>query len=88
MPRGRKKITAGATMLEVYTNELNRLTMLEAEMVANLNACRDEIKKYKDLILQEEMKELKALMNEKNISFDDVKTLLENHEPMIEGTEE
>ena len=66
-------------MIEVYTNELTRLTMLEKEMVANLEACRDEIKKYRDLILQEEMKELKSIMDDKNISFEDVKNMLEKH---------
>lgn len=77
MPRGRRKVEV--PMMEVYTNELTRLTMLEKEMVLNLESCRAEIKKYKDLILQEEMKELKSIMEGKNISFDEVKLLLENH---------
>ena len=80
MARGRKKAVTGVTMLEVYTNELNRLTLLEAEQVKNLEECRAEIKKYKDLILQEEMKELKSIMDEKNISFEELKDMLENRE--------
>ena len=80
MARGRKKLVTGVTMLEAYTNELNRLTMLEAEQIKNLEECRAEIKKYKDLILQEEMKELKSLMDEKNISFEELKDMLENRE--------
>ena len=86
MARGRKK--AEIPMLEVYTDELNRLTILEKEMVENLEKCRTEIKKYKDLILQEQVKELKSIMDEKNISFDEVKTLLENHNPTNQTTEE
>ena len=77
MPRGRKK--ADVPMLDFYTNELNRLTMLEKEQMANLEVCRAEIKKYKDLILQEEMKELKSIMNANDISFEEVKRLLESH---------
>lgn len=77
MPRGRRKVEI--PMMEVYTNELTRLTMLEKEMVLNLESCRAEIKKYKDLILQEEIKELKAIIEDKNISFEEVKVLLENH---------
>ena len=80
MARGRKKLVTGVTMLEAYTNELNRLTMLEAEQIKNLEECRAEIKKYKDLILQEEMKELKSIMDEKNISFEELKDMLENRE--------
>lgn len=80
MARGRKKVVTGVTMLEAYTNELNRLTLLEAEQVKNLEECRAEIKKYKDLILQEEMKELKSIMDEKNISFEELKDMLENRE--------
>lgn len=80
MARGRKKAVTGVTMLEAYTNELNRLTLLEAEQIKNLDACRAEIKKYKDLILQEEMKELKSIMDEKNISFEELKDMLENRE--------
>ena len=87
MARGRKKATTGVTMLEAYTNELNRLILLETEMVANLNTCREKIEKYKSLILQEQLKELKVLMDEKNITFDDMKTLLENHEPVTEIAE-
>lgn len=92
MARGRKKAVTGVTMLEAYTNELNRLTLLEAEQVKNLEECRAEIKKYKDLILQEEMKELKSIMDEKNISFEELKDMLENREQaedpeaMTEGT--
>lgn len=80
MARGRKKLVTGVTMLVAYTNELNRLTMLEAEQIKNLEECRAEIKKYKDLILQEEMKELKSIMDEKNISFEELKDMLENRE--------
>ena len=80
MARGRKKVVTGVTMLEAYTNELNRLTLLEAEQIKNLEKCRAEIKKYKDLILQEEMKELKSIMDEKNISFEELKDMLENRE--------
>lgn len=80
MARGRKKLVTGVTMLEAYTNELNRLTLLEAEQIKNLEECRAEIKKYKDLILQEEMKELKSIMDEKNISFEELKDMLENRE--------
>jgi len=80
MARGRKKAVTGVTMLEAYTNELNRLTLLEAEQIKNLEECRAEIKKYKDLILQEEMKELKSIMDEKNISFEELKDILENRE--------
>ena len=92
MARGRKKLVTGVTMLEAYTNELNRLTMLEAEQIKNLEECRAEIKKYKDLILQEEMKELKSIMDEKNISFEELKDMLENRdqaedlETVTEGT--
>ena len=77
MARPKKK--PEVPMIEAYTNELNRLTMLEKEMERNLETCKAEIKKYKDLILQEEMKELKSIMENKNISFDEVKVLLENH---------
>ena len=80
MARGRKKLVTGVTMLEAYTNELNRLAMLEAEQIKNLEECRAEIKKYKDLILQEEMKELKSIMDEKNISFEELKDMLETRE--------
>ena len=80
MARGRKKAITDIPMLEAYTNELNRLTLLEAEQVKNLEECRAEIKKYKDLILQEEMKELKSIMDEKNISFEELKDMLENRE--------
>jgi len=80
MARGRKKAITDIPMLEAYTNELNRLTLLEAEQIKNLEECRAEIKKYKDLILQEEMKELKSIMDEKNISFEELKNMLENHE--------
>lgn len=80
MARGRKKAITDIPMLEAYTNELNRLTLLEAEQIKNLEECRAEIKKYKDLILQEEMKELKSIMDEKNISFEELKDMLENRE--------
>ena len=80
MARGRKKAITDIPMLEAYTNELNRLTLLEAEQIKNLEECRAEIKKYKDLILQEEMKELKYIMDEKNISFEELKDMLENRE--------
>ena len=87
MARGRKKVGTGVTMLEAYTNELNRLTLLEAEQIKNLEKCRAEIKKYKDLISQEQMKELKFIMDEKNISFEELKDMLENRE-QAETTEE
>ena len=77
MARGRKKTVTSITMRETYTNELNKLTMLEAEMVKNLEECRAEIKKYKDLIMQEEMKELKSIMDEKNVSFEELKDMLD-----------
>lgn len=77
MARPKKK--PDLPMIEAYTNELKRLTILEQEMVENLESCRAEIKKYKDLILQEEMRELKSLMDDKNISFEEVKSLLEKH---------
>lgn len=77
MARGRKKTVTSVTMRETYTNELNKLTMLEAEMVKNLEECRAEIKKYKDLIMQEEMKELKSIMDEKNVSFEELKDMLD-----------
>ena len=80
MARGRKIAITDIPMLEAYTNELNRLTLLEAEQIKNLEECRAEIKKYKDLILQEEMKELKSIMDEKNISFEELKDMLENRE--------
>lgn len=86
MPRGRKK--AEVPMLEFYTNELNRLTILEKEQIANLETCRVEIKKYKDLILQEQMKEIKAIMDEKGITFDNVIEMLENHGQAVNSEKE
>lgn len=77
MARGRKK--AEISMLDAYTNELERLTILEKQQVANLENCRAEIKKYKDLILQEQLKELKTMMDDKNVTFEELKEMLENH---------
>lgn len=86
MARGRKK--AEVPMLEFYTNELNRLTILEKEQIANLETCRVEIKKYKDLILQEQMKEIKTIMDEKGIIFDNVIEMLENHGQAVNSEKE
>lgn len=77
MSRGRKK-QSNVSMLEAYTNELQRLTMLEAEATKNLESIRQQIQKTKENIFNEEMKEIKEIMNEKNISFEEVKQMLIN----------
>ena len=81
MARGRKKVEI--PILEAYTKELDRLTILEKEMVENLESCRAEIKKYKDLIAQEEMKELKSLMDEKGITIEELKTIITSKEETV-----
>lgn len=77
MSRGRKK-QSNVSMLEAYTNELQRLTMLEAKATKNLESIRQQIQKTKENIFNEEMKEIKEIMNEKNISFEEVKQMLIN----------
>lgn len=76
MARGRKK--AEVAVLETYTNELDRLTLHERKLVEDLGNCRAEIKRYKDLILQEQLKELKTMIDEKNVSFEDLREMIEN----------
>ena len=84
MPRGRKKTEIPT--LESYKSELYKLEALEQAILMKLNTCREEIKRFKEIIQQEELKELKAIMDEKNISFDEVKVLLDNHSAEVAAT--
>ena len=52
--------------------------MLEAEATKNLESIRQQIQKTKENIFSEEMKEIKEIMIDKNISFEEVKQMLIN----------
>lgn len=75
MARGRKKQNE-ISMLEAYRNEVTRLMLVEREAVKNLEKIREQIQIFKNKIAQEEHKELMSLIEEKGLTFDEVKDLI------------
>lgn len=73
MARGRKK---SVTMLEGYKTELTRLILLEKDMLKNLEVVRTKIQETKDKIKIEEFNQIKLIMEQNNMDFDDVKRIL------------
>lgn len=88
MARGRKAKLTNENKLQILND---KLMQKQCELYNNLNivdAIRNEIKEIEEDIRQEEIKQLTSLMHEKQITFDEVKTLLENHNPAKQSTEE
>lgn len=88
MARGRKAKPTNENILQTLNDKLMEKQCELYNLTNEANAVRNEIKEIEEQIRQEEIKQLSALMHEKQISFDEVKTLLENHNAAKESTTE
>lgn len=78
MPRGRKPKQSGASTVEALRLESGRLSALTKDAENNLKALKAQQKEINNQIYEAELKEIRAIMDEKNISFEQVKQLLLN----------
>ena len=75
MARGRKK-QQELTTLEAYKNEIIRLKIVEKEILKSLEKNREQIRIFEEKVMQEEHRELMKLIEEKGITFDEVKNMI------------
>ena len=75
MARGRKK-QQELTTLEAYKNEIIRLKIVEREILKSLEKNREQIRIFEEKVMQEEHRELMKLIEEKGITFDEVKNMI------------
>ena len=81
MPRGRKPKQSGVSTVEALRLESGRLSALTKDAENNLKALKAQQKEINNQIYEAELKEIRAIMDEKNISFEQVKQLLLNCKP-------
>lgn len=88
MPRGRKPKQSGVSTVEALKLESGRLSALTKDAENNLKALKAQQKEISNQIYEAELKEIRAIMDEKNISFEQVKQLLLNCTPEEKKEEE
>ena len=78
MARGRKKNITNENILDVLNNKLIEKRNDISNMEKTLSILKQEEKELEEQIRLEEFRQLKSIMDEKNISFDDVKQIISN----------